>query len=427
MIPLLGILFACRPPTADPALVATARLSAPIPTDPRVQTGVMKNGMTWFVQHNEQPDDRVVLRLVVDAGSILEDEDQRGIAHLVEHMAFNGTDRFPGNGVVQYLESIGASFGPHVNAHTSFDETVYKLTVPSNDPVALGRALDVLEDWAGGISFDPAAVDGERGVVLEEWRRNQGAGFRLMLQTLSATYGEAYANRLPIGTRESLETFDPAVVSRFYRDWYRPELMAVIAVGDVDADAMAAELVARFGDLKSPDRPRERVRVDMPSFAERKVLVVTDAELTATTVSYGRVFDDREGNTHAHARQNAVEQLMLGMLGERLGDLSRSPDRPFLSAGAGPDRLSPTQSARFLNARARKGGAERALEAVLTEWVRAMNHGFNPGELTRAKAEELAGWDERLAQIDDQESVGEAEELVRVFTNGEYYTAMEYE
>ncbi len=423
----LVLVLGCRPPEADPALATTAHLTTPIPVDPSVLSGVLPNGLTWYTEHQEEPKDRLVLRLVVDAGSILEDEDQRGIAHLVEHMAFNGTTRFPGNGVITYLESIGAAFGPHVNAHTSFDETVYKLMVPTDDPAGVSKALDVLEDWAGGISFETAAIEAEKGVVVEEWRRNQGAGFRVSKAMLPHTYGEAYANRMPIGTDESIQAFEPDAVRRFYRDWYRPELMAVIAVGDVDPAEMAAEIEWRFGDLRGPDAPRARDRVEMPPFPDRRIAIVADPELTQTSVSYGRGFDDREGATHAAARKNAVEGLMLSMVRERLGDRTRAADRPFLSAGVGWSRLSPTESSRQLSARARENGGPAALEALLTEWVRVGRHGFNPGEFSRARSERLAEYDEMLAQKEDRESVGEAEELVRVYTNGEYYTLVEYE
>lgn len=415
------------PPVADPALAASARLRDPIPPDPSVRTGTFDNGMRWYVQHNEEPDDRLVLRLVVKVGSIVEDDDQRGLAHLVEHMAFNGTTHFPGNGVIHVLEGFGAQFGPDINAHTSFDETVYKLTVPTDDPEALDQAFLVFEDWAHGLTLDPAEVQAERGVVLEEWRRSQGAGSRIRDKVFPFQWGDQYASRLPIGTRESLEGFQQEAVERFVADWYRPDLMAFIAVGDVDPAWAEAKIREHFEGIPAAKDPRERPRGDVPSIPERRAKVVTDPELTSTMVSLARVLDDVERTDHGGARENAVENLMLGVVAERLQARSRQADRPFQQAWASPDRLSPDEAARELGAVTREGGAMIGLEALLTEWARIGAHGFNPSELERARTRALASLDDMLARRDDRDSGDEADELVRVFTNGEYYTDIAYE
>ncbi len=424
----LGLLSCAKaPPVADPALAATAHLRDPIPTDPSVRTGTFENGMRWFVQHNEEPDDRLVLRLVVKVGSIVEDEDQRGLAHLVEHMAFNGTTHFPGNDVIHVLEGFGAQFGPDINAHTSFDETVYKLTVPTDDPVALDHAFLVFEDWAHGLTLDPAEVQAERGVVLEEWRRAQGAGFRVREKLMPFEYGEQYASRMPIGTRASLEGFTQEAVERFVADWYRPDLMAIIVVGDVEPDWAEAKIRQHFEGIPPVKSPRERPRGDVSSIPERRAKVVTDPELTSTSVSYARMRDDVERTDHASARENAVETLMLSIVSERLQARSRQADRPFQRAWASPDRLSPDEGSRELGAVTREGGAMAGLEALLTEWARIAAHGFNPSELERARTRALADLEEMIEQRDDRDSAGEANELVRVFTNGEYYTDITYE
>ncbi len=429
LIPLFLALLSCAkaPPVADPALAASARLRDPIPPDPSVRTGTFENGMRWFVQHNEEPDDRLVLRLVVKVGSIVEDEDQRGLAHLVEHMAFNGTTHFPGNDVIHVLEGFGAQFGPDINAHTSFDETVYKLTVPTDDPKALDQAFLVFEDWAHGLTLDPAEVQAERGVVLEEWRRAQGAGFRVREKIMPFEYGEQYASRMPIGTRESLEGFQQGAVERFVADWYRPDLMAIIVVGDVEPDWAEAKIRQHFEGIPPAKSARERPRGDVPSIPERRAKVVTDPELTYTSVSYAVMRDDVERTDHGGARENAVENLMQSIVSERLQARSRQPDRPFQRAWASTDRLSPDEGSRELAAVTREGGAMAGLEALLTEWARIGAHGFNPSELERARTRELAGLEEMIEQRDDRDSAGEANELVRVFMNGEYYTDIGYE
>src|SRR5262245_35133435 len=211
----------------------TAPLTSQIPVDPLITTGKLDNGLRYYVRANARPEKRAELRLVVNAGSILEDDDQQGLAHFVEHMAFNGTKNVPKQDVVNFMQSIGMRFGAHVNAYTSFDETVYMLQVPTDRPDAVAKAFQILEDWAHNVTFDPAEIDKERGVVIEEWRLGRGADARLRDAELPILLkGSRYAERLPIGKKEILEGFKPDRLTKFYKDWYRPDLMAVIAIGD---------------------------------------------------------------------------------------------------------------------------------------------------------------------------------------------------
>jgi zinc protease len=228
-------------------------------SDPAVRYGKLANGLTYFIRANAEPLDRAELRLVVNAGSVLEDPDQLGLAHFVEHMAFNGTRSFERQAIVDYLESVGMRFGPDVNAYTSFDETVYTLTVPTDNAGVLDTGIQILQEWASGVSFDSLQVEQERGVVIEEWRLIQGAATRLQnLQFPTLAMNSRYAERLPIGTHESLATFDHAALKRFYRDWYRPDLMGVIAVGHFDPDSVEAIIRRRFESLTMPDTVRNR-------------------------------------------------------------------------------------------------------------------------------------------------------------------------
>jgi zinc protease len=206
---------------------------APIPLDPAVRHGVLSNGLQYYIRENHKPAKRADLRLIVDAGSVLEDEDQRGLAHFVEHMAFNGTARFEKQELIDYLESIGMRFGPDINAYTSFDETVYLLEVPTDDTAIMETAFRILEDWAHQVSFEGEEIDKERGVVVEEWRLGRGAQGRIRDKQLPVMFhGSRYADRIVIGDKAILETAAHDTLRRFYRDWYRPELMAVVAVGD---------------------------------------------------------------------------------------------------------------------------------------------------------------------------------------------------
>ena len=228
-----GLLAAAGTLLAPAILPAQAPApDSPLPADPAVTVGELANGLRYYVRENATPENRAEFRLVVNAGSILEDEDQLGLAHFTEHMAFNGTENFEKQELVDYLESIGMQFGPHINAYTSFDETVYMLRVPMDDPEVLETAFQILQDWARGVVFDPEEVDRERGVVIEEWRLGRGAQARMFDAQLPILFeGSLYADRLPIGKTEVLETAPASVLERFYRDWYRPDLMAVVAVG----------------------------------------------------------------------------------------------------------------------------------------------------------------------------------------------------
>jgi zinc protease len=250
---LAGLALARSAPAQD-APAGRFHVSDTLPVDPDVTVGRLENGLRYFIRVNRRPEQRAELRLIVNAGSVLEDGDQLGLAHFVEHMAFNGTEHYPKQELVDYLESIGMQFGPDVNAYTSFDETVYMLTVPTDSAAILRQAFQVLEDWAHLQTFDSTEIELERGVVLEEWRLGRGAAARMRDEQFPVLFwGSRYAERLPIGTPEILETFEHAALERFYRDWYRPDLMAVVAVGDFDADTVESLIRRHFGGL-SPRR-----------------------------------------------------------------------------------------------------------------------------------------------------------------------------
>src|SRR5580765_3993739 len=220
---------------AIPPSVQNAPLSQTVPVDPLITVGTLPNGLRYYIRANRQPQARAELRLVVNAGSVLEDEDQRGLAHFVEHMSFNGTLHFPRLEVVNFMQSLGMRFGAHVNANTSFDETIYELQIPTENPMVIDRALLALEDWAHNVTFDPREIDKERGVILEEWRLGLGADERISNKQFPLLLkGSRYADRLPIGTPEIIQNVNPARLKQFYADWYRPDLMAVVVVGDIN-------------------------------------------------------------------------------------------------------------------------------------------------------------------------------------------------
>lgn len=418
LLPLLALVLGCVP-RATPEVAPHATAEA-IPFDPDVRHGVLDNGIRWFVETNDKPDDRAVLRLVVEAGSVLEDEDQLGLAHFVEHMAFNGTTHFAGNELIRYLEKVGTRFGAHLNAHTSFEETVYKLQVPTDDPSVFDQAFVILEDWAHGLKFDPAEVDKERGVVLEEWRRGLGPWQRAREATMPVSWaGSPYPERLPIGTEESLETFTHDAAVRFYRDWYRPDLMSVIVVGDVDPDAVQAKIEAHFGGISAPRDPRPRVRPDVPDRAEPAHVVFSDPEITRTSLSLEAGADWRHEGTYAAYREGFVHGAFFFVMNERLADLARDPDGPFLGAGASRGRRTPVDGVWSLAAQPREGRVLEAYERLLIELARMRQHGPTEAELDRAKAATLRNVERYYNERDTTESVTHAEELIRHVTTAE--------
>mgnify|MGYP001151306564 CR=1 FL=1 len=365
-------------------------LDAAIPFDPQVRTGTLENGLRWFVRRNTEPENRAALRLVVNAGSVLEDDDQRGLAHFLEHMAFNGTENFEKQELVEYLESIGMKFGPEINAYTSFDETVYMLQIPTDDDEIVDKAFTVLADWSRRLTIDPEEVVKERGVVLEEWRGGRGARQRVSdEQVPEIYYGSRYAERLPIGLPEIIESADEARLRRFYETWYRPDLMAVIAVGDFDVDAMIAKIQDEFGQSWGSDDPEERVVHEIPEHDDTRFAIVTDPELSNSSVNV-LVKDERTPvETVGDFRTELVESMARGMLNTRLNELVQKANPPFVFAGVGENRLGPNLTSQSAYALANQGEIERALEAILVETKRVADHGFTKGELDRAKADQL--------------------------------------
>lgn len=365
-------------------------LQAPIPFDPLVRTGTLPNGLRWYVRQNQEPQDRAALRLVVNAGSVLEDDDQQGLAHFLEHMAFNGTENFEKQELVNYLESIGMKFGPEINAYTSFDETVYMLMVPTDDDTIVDTAFDVLADWSRRLSLEPEEVIKERGVVLEEWRLGRGAGQRARDEHFPKIFhGARYAERLPIGQPEIIESADPDRLARFYSNWYRPDLMAVIAVGDFDPDAMVARIEQSFGENWGPQDAPSREVFDIPDHDRTLFSVVTDPELTNSSASVLVKTSLQEIETVEDFRAAIVEGLFDGMFNQRLSELIEKADPPFMFGRLGGSSLGRTRDAVSLSVAAQDGGLPRALEAVLVEAKRVQEHGFTPGELERQKASTL--------------------------------------
>jgi zinc protease len=412
----------------EPALTVTTAPSDSLPVDPRVRVGMLPNGLRYYIRANGRPERRAELRLVVDAGSVLEDDDQRGLAHFVEHMAFNGTRHFPKQELVDYLEGIGMQFGPDLNAFTRFDETVYLLTVPTDSAPILEQAFQILEDWAQHQLFDSLEVERERGVVLEEWRLGRGAGSRMRDQQLPVLFqGSRYAERLPIGERQVLETFDHEALERYYRRWYRPDLMAVVAVGDFDVEVIEGLIVEYFERLPTPAEPSGRAAFAVPDHDGTLFAIATDPEATNSQIAVYFKQPLRPVGTVGAYRRRLVETLYNRMLNQRLFELTQAAEPPYVGALSGQGRIVRTKEVYMLGALVREGGLLTGLEAVLTEAERAARHGFTASELDRAKAELRRSLEQAFDERQNTESATYAAEYLAHFLEGDPFPGIEYE
>ena len=416
------------PSPADPEDAATAGLDQEMPVEPAVTVGEFANGFRYFIRENQEPENRAELRFVVRVGSIVEDDDQLGLAHVLEHMAFNGTEHFEKGALVDFMESIGMRLGPGVNATTSYDETTYMLEVPTDNAENMATAFQIMEDWAHGLTLDPEEIDQERGVVIKEWRLGQGAAARLRDQQFPVIFSDShYAERLPIGTLESLRSFDHDAVRRFYRDWYRPDLMAVIAVGDFDASSVEALTRQHFEGLPIPSNPSERSVYPVPDHDETLFSIVTDPEISSTTVSVYHKMDVEDDWTIAGYRQRIVESLYNGMLNDRFAELARQPDPPFLRASSAQGQLIRSKGVYALTAGVLEDGAERGLGALSTEAERVARFGFTPSELERQRTSVLRRIERSYINRANRESRSYASEYIRAFLDGESIPGIAYE
>ena len=414
--------------SAAPLLAQQSTPQAPLPFDPAVTVGTLSNGMRYYIRENHKPEKRAELRLVVNAGSVLEDEDQRGLAHMVEHMAFRGTKHFPGNQISSYLESVGMRYGPDINAFTSFDETVYMITVPTDTASIVDKGIQILADWAHYVSFEPSQIEKERPVVIEEWRLGQGAENRMQNKWFPVLFtGSRYGERLPIGLKSVLESYNPATLRRFYDTWYRPDLMAVVAVGDFDKNTIETLIKRYLGAIPAATNPKPRPLYPVPQYDSTLVSINSDKEATQSVIRLLYKQPKRYNTTEATYRQQLVESLFGAMFNDRFSEIVQHPNPPFINAFAAQGDLVRSAESFTLSAVVADNGIMRGLNALLTEGERVKRYGFLQSELDRAKKDFERGIEQAYAEREKTNSTVYASSYVSAFLQSQPSTSIDYD
>lgn len=422
-----------KPVTHTAAPVASAT-SAPstgqlLPVDPNVTIGKLANGLTYYIRKNAEPQKRAVLYLVCKAGSVLETDAQQGLAHFTEHMAFNGTRDFPKNQLVDYLQKSGVRFGADLNASTSFDQTVYELPIPTDTVSVFEKGFNILANWAGYVSFDPAELDKERGVILEEARlRGKNAQERLQKQIFPVLLNNSrYALRVPIGKEDIIKTANVATIKSFYHDWYRPDLQAVIAVGDFDPQRVKALIEQNFGTLKNPTPEKPRTVYDIPANPGTAFVAATDKEFPYTLAEIIVKHPQTPVKTTADYMRSLRITLFNQMLNARLGELQQRANPPFLQAQASYGGFIGKEDAFTYLAVARSAAdLQTAVKAVVAETERARKFGFTVTELERAKQNILVQFQNAYKERDKTASANYVQEYVQNFLTNDAIPGIDF-
>ena len=403
-----------------------------LPLEPKVKSGKLENGLTYYVMKNSEPKGQAEFYIVQKVGSILEEENQRGLAHFLEHMAFNGTKNFPGTGIVSYLETIGVKFGANLNAYTSVDETVYNISnVPVKRQGIIDSCLLILHDWACAISLNEKDIDEERGVIVEELRTRSNAQMRMLEDMLPEMLpGSKYAHRLPGGLVDVVKNFTYQELRDYYAKWYRPDLQGIIVVGDIDPDAVENQIKTLFGSIPKKENPAERVEFEVPDTKEPIVSVNSDPEATSTSVMLmykQNVFPEHLRPTAAAMAQSYLNSMVISMLNSRLSDIIVKADAPFTGARAGYGNfiVANTKASFEFNAGAREGEYDKALRAIVNEAERVRRHGFTASEYERVKANYSTMLDKLYAERENQKNEYYVDKLQSHFVSGYAFPGIE--
>ncbi len=392
-----------------------------IPPDPDIRIGKLENGLTYYIKQNKKPEQRIELRLAINAGSVCETDGQQGLAHFVEHMCFNGTKNFPSNKIIDMLEEMGVKFGAELNAYTSFDQTIYQLKVPSDKEEWINRGFQVVEDWAHQVTLDDSEIDKERGVIVEEWRLGLGADDRMQSRYIPVLLkGSKYAVRLPIGKVDVIKNFPHDTLRSFYKTWYRPDLMAVVVVGDIDPAVAETKVKEYFGRIPKPVDPKPRIEYPIPGNSEPLISVVTDKEATDYSAIVFFKHPKSENGTFGDYREQIMRSLYTGMLNARLQEIAQKPESPFLYSGTGYGSfIGRSVDAYQLMVSAKENQIDKSLETILTENERVRRFGFLASELEREKKDMLTMYEKMAKEADKTESSSYADEYTRNYLDKE--------
>lgn len=397
------------------------------PLDPSVKKGVLSNGMTYYIKHNARPEKRAELRLAVKVGSVVEDDDQKGLAHFCEHMAFNGTKSFPRQDLVNYVESIGMGFGPDLNAYTSYDQTVYMLKVPTDNRETLLKGLKIIEEWGTSVSYENPEIDKERGVISEEHRLYRGAESRIALKQMPISYYKSkYAERDVIGDTNIIGKAPYAALKRFYSDWYRPDLMAVLVVGDIDVDDIEKIIKENFSKYTNPTNERKREIYPVPFHDDVLVSVETDKELSFPSVEFTILHDKIDKSITENMKKLITQSLAYSIISNRLNEYVSKPNPPFQYAYTYYADYEGDKDAFKAVAMAKGDNVSFSFKVLFKEVFRALKTGFNESELNRTKAEYLRYTEQAVAEKDKTESNRIVDRLVSEFLFNDPVPSPEY-
>ena len=416
------------------AVTMMAQMQMPsIPVDPDVRIGKLDNGLTYYIRHNNWPENRAEFYIAQKVGSIQENDDQRGLAHFLEHMAFNGSKHFKGNELLRWCESIGVKFGTDLNAYTSIDQTVYNISnVPTTREGIVDSCLLILYDWADGLLLEQEEIEKERGVIHEEWRLRTSAQQRMLERDLPKLYpGSKYGHRMPIGLMEIIDNFERPFLQAYYEKWYRPDNQAIIVVGDVDVNKVEEKIKGMFADIKLPENPEKVVKYPVPDNAEPIIVIDKDKEQRYNIMEVlmkHEAFPDTLKGTMAYLITDYIKDAALSMLRDRLKEYAEKPESPFLQAFAsdGQYLLSNTVDAFELGFLPKDGQTEAALTAVLTEARRAAEFGFTPTEYNRFKADFTSNLDKQYSNKDKRFNSQFVNQYVQHFIDNEPIPSIDY-
>lgn len=409
--------------------VTAQNLNVPLPVDQTIKKGVLPNGMTYYLHSTDVTKDVASYYIIQNVGSVLENDDQQGLAHFLEHMAFNGTENFAGKGILNTLEKEGIVFGKDINAYTSFDETVYNVDNVPTTPELIETGLQILSDWSNYLLLTEEEIDAERGVIKEEWRTRQSGQMRILQQTIETMFGGAkYAQRIPIGVMDVIENFEYKALRDFYHDWYRTDLQAIAIVGDIDVDDMEAKIKAKFSSIPAVNNAPERFVVKIEDNDKLLYDIGMDKEISAANISFGIRHDKSlENETVADLYEGLLNGMISSILGTRFQEISQQPDAPFMAVRAGYSDMTRVHEAFSATVYPKPDSQQEAFKLMISEINRAVKFGFTNAEITRIKAQFSNLYENQISKRNDRQHRQIIQSIQKNYLENSHLTDIEKE